>query len=153
MLSNHTYTQTPPGSCDEQTLLAHSAMEATIQQTTNRSLPGTTDSPAIRRARQHKNKLLYKLRTKPNRGSQRLMQIATNHLADLLLSEGDRKWRLGCVKISWQTAGGRLWCKLKNLQGSSPWPALVPNPQQTAQTQLTTFIGRTDPQLTRDAPW
>ena len=66
-------------------------MEATAQQTTNRNMPGTTDSPAIRRAKRHKNKLLYKLRTNPNRGTARLVQIAADFLADLRLTEGDKK--------------------------------------------------------------
>ena len=140
----HTNT---PKTCDDLTFLARSAMEACIQQTTNHSLPGTTDTPAIRRAKRHKNKLLHKLRTNHNRGTEKLVNIATKFLTDLLLSESDRKWKLWCVKIDWHTKSKQLWQKFRNLQGTSPRPPLEPNPLQTAKKQLTTFINRTDPQL------
>ena len=143
--------QDPPSTCEEFNRLAHQALHDNTPHTTPSKRPGSITSGAIRRAKRFTNKLLRKLRTNPNRGTENLVHITQAWAKDVELAEKDRRWKLWCAKIGWHTSTTQLWKKVNSLQGNTPRPPLVPDPDRLAAELITKFTDRTDPALSLPA--
>ena len=139
--------QNSPSTCEEFNRLAHQALHENAPPSTPFNRPGSITSGAIRRAKRFTNKLLRKLRTNPNRGTENLVRIAQAWAKDVELAERDRRWKLWCAKIGWHTSTTQLWKKVNSLQGRTPRPPLVPDPERLAAELITEFTDRTDPDL------